>query len=136
MTVYIDDASIVSTAGPHTSRWSHLLADTRGELHDFADALGLRREWFQDAATTWHYDLTEGKRGRAIQLGAEAVTGARARTSSASARRGSRPRSTSHYASRSPRGSRPPASERMTQACTSGPSTTPDSGSGRQHDHG
>ena len=74
MTVYVDDASIAATVGPHTSRWSHLFADTRGELHDFADALGLRREWFQDAATTWHYDLTEGKRARAIQLGAAAVT--------------------------------------------------------------
>jgi hypothetical protein len=74
MTVYVDDASIAATVGRHTSRWSHLLADTHGELYDFADALGLRREWFQDAATTWHYDLTEGKRARAIQLGAEAVT--------------------------------------------------------------
>jgi hypothetical protein len=74
MTVYVDDASIAATAGPHTSRWSHLFADTRSELHDFADALGLRREWFQDAPATWHYDLSEGKRARAIQLGAEAVT--------------------------------------------------------------
>ncbi len=74
MTVYVDDASIAATADPRTSRWSHLFADTRAELHEFADALGLRREWFQDAPATWHYDLTEGKRGRAIQLGAKAVT--------------------------------------------------------------
>ena len=74
MTVYADDASIAATAGPRTSRWSHLFAGTRAELHDFAGALGLRREWFQDAPATWHYDLTEGKRARAIQLGAEAVT--------------------------------------------------------------
>lgn len=74
MTVYVDDANIAATPAPRTSRWSHLSADTRAELHEFAGALGLRREWFQDAPATWHYDLSEGKRARAIQLGAEAVT--------------------------------------------------------------
>ncbi len=74
MTVYVDDSAIPATVGAHSSRWCHLFADTRAELHDFADVLGLRRDWFQDAPTTWHYDVTEGKRMRAIQLGARAVT--------------------------------------------------------------
>ena len=89
MTVYVDDASIAATVGRLTARWSHLIADDQDELHAFALRLGLRREWFQDpltktrgvrpapgsrAAENWHYDVTAGKRLRAIQLGAVAVT--------------------------------------------------------------
>ena len=89
MTVYVDDAAIQATVGRHQSRWSHLTADTRDELHAFAERLGLRREWFQPgnksglakpgsfSAEAWHYDLTANKRLQAIRLGAEAVTSAR-----------------------------------------------------------
>lgn len=89
MTVYVDDAAIAGTVGRISSRWSHLIADDAVELHAFAALLGLRRAWFQDpltktkglrprpgsrAAENWHYDVTAGKRLRAIQLGAEPVT--------------------------------------------------------------
>lgn len=89
MTVYVDDAAITATVGRITARWSHLIADDRDELHSFAARLGLRRGWFQDpltktrgvrptpgsrAAENWHYDVTAGKRLRAIQLGARPVT--------------------------------------------------------------
>lgn len=89
MTVYVDDAAIGATVGRITSRWSHLIADDQAELHAFAARLGLRRVWFQDpltkttgirpapgsrAAENWHYDVTAGKRLRAIQLGAQPVT--------------------------------------------------------------
>jgi hypothetical protein len=84
----VDDAMIAATVGRISSRWSHLIADDQAELHAFATRLGLRRAWFQDptrtgkprarpgsrAAENWHYDLTEGKRVKAIRLGAVPVT--------------------------------------------------------------
>lgn len=89
MTIYVDDAAIDATVERISSRWSHLIADDQVELHAFASRLGLRRAWFQDpltqtrgirpapgsrAAENWHYDVTAGKRLRAIQLGASPVT--------------------------------------------------------------
>ena len=87
MAVYVDDIGIPATVGRFTSRWSHLIADTQEELHEFAKRLGLQRSWFQDPGATgspaepgsrelefWHYDVTEGKRLRAIQLGAVAIS--------------------------------------------------------------
>lgn len=75
MTVYIDDARIPATVGRWTARWSHLTADTKDELHEFADRLGLRRAWFQDKPNgAWHYDVSDEVRARAILLGATQVT--------------------------------------------------------------
>jgi hypothetical protein len=48
----------------------HLLADSLDELHAMADALGLRRAWFQGHVSTPHYDICQAKRGIAIRLGA------------------------------------------------------------------
>jgi hypothetical protein len=84
VTVYVDDAAIVATVGRWSSRWSHLTADTRDELHDFAARLGLRRSYFQEndakpgsfSREAWHYDVTANKRNQAIRLGAEPVTAA------------------------------------------------------------
>ncbi len=84
MTVYVDDSAIpatVSNGGArHTSQWSHLFADSQDELHAFAARLGLRRSYFQPGrplggkpSPFWHYDVTAGKRMRAIQLGAMPV---------------------------------------------------------------
>jgi Protein of unknown function (DUF4031) len=81
MTVYVDDSGIPATVGRHTSRWSHLFADSPDELHEFAGRLGLRRSYFQPGrprgdgtpSRHWHYDVTSGKRMRAIQLGAVPV---------------------------------------------------------------
>lgn len=88
MAVYVDDFGMPARVGGLNARWSHLVADSRDELHAFADQLGLRREWFQDpvltgkplarpgsrAAENWHYDVTESKRRQAIALGARAIT--------------------------------------------------------------
>jgi hypothetical protein len=82
MTVYVDDAAIPTTVGRWSSRWSHLTADTREELHEFAARLGLRRSYFQEnnakpgsfSREAWHYDLTVNKRAQAIRLGAKPVT--------------------------------------------------------------
>lgn len=93
MTVYVDDFRTQARVGGISGRWSHLIADTREELHAFASRIGLRRAWFQDpmvntglarkgilpkpgsyAAESWHYDVTESKREEAIQAGAVALT--------------------------------------------------------------
>ena len=84
--MYVDDAAILAKVGRIDARWYHLTADSREELHEFAEKLGLKRSWFQPgnksgmakpgsfSAESWHYDVTERLRMRAIRLGAEAVT--------------------------------------------------------------
>ncbi len=54
------------------ARWAHLVSDESvGELHAFAQRLGLRRMAFQGD----HYDVPADARERALALGAEAVRG-------------------------------------------------------------
>lgn len=54
----------------------HLMTDGDiDELHRFAQAMGLKRAWFQDKPLHPHYDLTtKHARKRAISAGAELVT--------------------------------------------------------------
>lgn len=76
MTIYVDDLRMIAQVGSCRGRWSHLSSDKdTGELHEFADRLGLQRYWFQRGSQgwDWHYDVTDNKRRRAIQLGATAV---------------------------------------------------------------
>lgn len=55
-------------------RCGHLVSDTSiEELHEFASALGLRREWFQTGSIP-HYDLTGEVYERALEKGAELVS--------------------------------------------------------------
>jgi Protein of unknown function (DUF4031) len=63
--------------GPVDDRWSHLVADTEDELHDFAARLGMRRAWYQWRSSRphhGHYDLPERSRPAALALGAVPVT--------------------------------------------------------------
>jgi hypothetical protein len=60
-----------------------LTADTQDELHEFGARLGIRRDpgspaGAQEELVTSQYTLTEGQRGRAVQLGAEVITARRA----------------------------------------------------------
>ena len=48
MTVYVDNARRPGPWYATTAYWSHLTADTKDELHIFAERLGLRRDWFCD----------------------------------------------------------------------------------------
>ncbi len=79
MAVYVDEvqgyapAAIQPAARRCGRRWSHLWADTRDELHEFAAQLGLRRAWFQERPILFHYDVTPAVRARAIRLGAVAL---------------------------------------------------------------
>lgn len=54
-------------------RWSHMWADTLDELHAMAEAVGMRREWFQDKRFP-HYDLVPRRREHAVRLGAVEVS--------------------------------------------------------------
>lgn len=85
MTVYVDNFRAPATVGHIRGRWSHLTADTVEELHEFADRLGHRREWFQarckhgscptrnGVCVHWHYDVVDRKRTEAIALGAKPI---------------------------------------------------------------
>ncbi|MGH2867732.1 MAG: DUF4031 domain-containing protein [Solirubrobacteraceae bacterium] len=95
MSVYVDHIFAVGDWG----RWTgggHLQADTLKELHEFADRIGLRREWFQSKPgrpENDHYDLTREGRELALEFGAIAedrTAGARRRQAIRRARR-SRP---------------------------------------------
>ena len=57
-------------------KMSHLMADTKDELLQAADALGLRRRWLQNEdRPSEHFDVSESKRKTAIdELGAIPVT--------------------------------------------------------------
>lgn len=71
MSVYVDTAR-------HPFRgyiMCHMVADTLDELHQMADQIGMERRWFQapPKASHPHYDIPEGKRAKALALGAEEV---------------------------------------------------------------
>lgn len=48
---------------------SHMVADTLDELHAMADAIGIKRKWFQPESHP-HYDICQSKRALAIMKGA------------------------------------------------------------------
>jgi hypothetical protein len=47
----------------------HMIADTLDELHAMAQAIGMRREWFQDTSFP-HYDVSLTRRSEAVRRGA------------------------------------------------------------------
>jgi hypothetical protein len=73
MACYVDTVREYPNAGLRHTRFCHLLADSRDELHQMADALGMSRSFFQDHPWRWHHDLPEPLRARAIELGAQEI---------------------------------------------------------------
>jgi hypothetical protein len=65
MSVYVDTVRLKFGR----MKMCHMLADDLDELHTMADALGLKREWFQGVGTP-HYDICQSKRAKAIEIGA------------------------------------------------------------------
>jgi hypothetical protein len=51
---------------------SHMVADSTIELWKMADAIGMRREWFQRGSFP-HYDVSVARRTKALALGAVEV---------------------------------------------------------------
>jgi len=72
MTVFIDGAR----NGFGRMVMCHMLADTPNELHAMADAIGMKRQWYQspDKASFPHYDLSLTRRALAVAKGAKEVT--------------------------------------------------------------
>jgi len=53
-------------------KWSHMWPDGNvEELHQFAEKIGLKREYFQDKPRFPHYDLIPSKRRQALRNGAK-----------------------------------------------------------------
>ena len=65
MSVYVDDYK--GRLGRMVM--CHMMSDSIDELRDFANRLGLRREWFQESPAP-HYDVCKSRRKQAISLGA------------------------------------------------------------------
>lgn len=51
----------------------HMAADSIGELHMMADAIGVSRRHFQDGKRQ-HYDICKAKRSHAVRLGAREIS--------------------------------------------------------------
>lgn len=66
MSVYVDHG--LNPFG--RMKMCHMLADSLDELHAMADAIGMKRAWFQNTPGHPHYDLSMSKRKLAIQHGA------------------------------------------------------------------
>jgi hypothetical protein len=74
MAVYVDDFEVEATVNGLRRRWSHLVADSHGELVRFGRRLRLSSAWIQKPGTPReHYDVTSAMRRRAIALGAVPV---------------------------------------------------------------
>lgn len=90
MTAYVDDLMVHGGPGLYRGedavqaervgarnghRWAHLYCEDLEELHQFAASIGLRREWAQTSRRgVPHYDLTPGRRARAVVAGAIPLT--------------------------------------------------------------
>ena len=65
MSVYVDNGKI----SYGRMKMSHMMADSLEELHDMADKLLLKREWFQPKSSP-HYDICQQRRKMALAYGA------------------------------------------------------------------
>lgn len=77
LTVYVDNWRQRAVIRQREDRWSHLVADDPDELHQMAVRLGIPQRGFhrhRRSSALNHYDLPEGLRLRAIELGAVAIT--------------------------------------------------------------
>lgn len=71
MPVYVDDMKV-----PYGRMlMSHMMADTREELYEIVDQIGVNRKWIQHKDTyREHFDICQAKKKLAIQNGAIEVT--------------------------------------------------------------
>lgn len=76
MTVYVDSITPYPRGtvkeAPLVTGWRHMYANELGELHEMAERLGMKPEWFQPYPehSLPHYDLSRTRRAQAIVLGA------------------------------------------------------------------
>lgn len=71
MAVYVDD--LYKKYG--RMKMSHMIADSKTELLDMVDKIGIKRKWIQKEGTVLeHFDVSMAKRQLAISNGAIAIT--------------------------------------------------------------
>lgn len=71
MAVYVDDME----AEFGSMIMCHMIADTRRELLDMADKIGVKRQWIQKFDNHGeHFDISKGKRALAVRYGAVEIT--------------------------------------------------------------
>lgn len=69
--VYVDDMR----APYRRMVMCHMIADTRQELDEMADKIGVARKWIQNAGTyREHYDVCLEMRSKAVAAGAVEIT--------------------------------------------------------------
>ncbi len=66
MSVYVDGAA--NAFG--RMKMCHMLADAPEELMAMADRIGVQRKWFQNMASSPHFDIAQSKRALAVAAGA------------------------------------------------------------------
>lgn len=72
--VYVDPLmNCIPNSNWRWTRSCHMFADNLEELHEFAQRIGMRREWFQNNKKLPHYDLNERRRAVAVLNGAKEV---------------------------------------------------------------
>lgn len=73
MAVYVDDF-YKTGARIGTMKMSHMIADTRDELFEMIDEIGIESKHIQcKNSTREHFDICLSKRAKAIKLGAIAI---------------------------------------------------------------
>ena len=71
MSVYVDDME----APFGRMKMCHMIADTRAELDEMADRIGVARKWRQKSGTAGeHYDICLSKKRQAVGGGAVKLT--------------------------------------------------------------
>lgn len=71
MAVYVDNMQL-----PYRGmKMCHMVADTRKELFEMVDKIGVDRMWIQDFGNNReHFDISLGKRNLAVKFGAVEVS--------------------------------------------------------------
>lgn len=71
MAVYIDSYNAIYKR----MLMCHMIADTKQELLEMVDKIGVNRKWIQKEDTyTEHFDICQSKKKLAIQMGAKEIS--------------------------------------------------------------
>lgn len=72
--VYVDNFYETGAGNYGRMKMSHITADTKEELLEMIDKIGVQRKWIQSHSNGWpHFDICMSKRIKAIKCGATAI---------------------------------------------------------------
>lgn len=75
MAVYVDDMSDYGAGEFRGMKMSHMIADSKEELLQMADKIGVQRKWIQKEGTFQeHFDICLSKKAKALKAGAIQIT--------------------------------------------------------------